>query len=124
MITPEMIKKYETSHRAQDAIKCLESFDSSSSLLSMAEHTQIRNFIMVNLAINNATRAGGVTNLTLGNFKQAEFFQAKKNFIAKVSILSIIVLKLSFLYFWWYDNIVPFEFPLCSTVHFPHPPAN
>lgn len=82
MITPDTIKLYLMGTRATFARKALQ----TSLVVGMNEHSTIRNFIMISLALQNAQRPGPIINLSLDEFEQAKTIVINGLHMAKVSI--------------------------------------
>lgn len=47
-------------------------------------HSAIRDYILACLMVENASRAGGLCNLTLNNFNEAVFVEDRNNYVAQV----------------------------------------
>lgn len=69
LITPEQIKKFESSQASRDAICLLGQLSGAHNVvITQAQYTLIRDFLLVEISIDNANRAGSLANMTLEEF--------------------------------------------------------
>ena len=71
---PEQIKAFDLSTVAREAVKVLGKFQDKSSVdaPSNAEYTLVRDYLLTLLCINNGSRAGVLSNMTLSEFNKAK----------------------------------------------------
>ena len=69
--TPEQIRKFETSETTRNAVKLLGEFSEKEQVLTQAEYTNVRDYLLTELCINNGSRSGALANMTLQEFNQA-----------------------------------------------------
>ena len=81
MITTADITKFDQSDHVKECKKSLQSFCK----LSIGKYTSVRDYIMISICLDNASRTGAIANMTLGEFKRA--VQGKEN-IASVRVLN------------------------------------
>ena len=58
LITPDIIKAYDVEQNARSAVKYL---GSGNVPVTLDGHTRVRNYIIVQMGMNNATRTGAIT---------------------------------------------------------------
>ncbi|CAB3991928.1 Neurofilament medium polypeptide [Paramuricea clavata] len=70
---PEQIKQFDTSEVARKAVKILGEFQINPEIpmLSKAEYTIVRDYLMTQICINNGSRSGPIANMTLAEFNNA-----------------------------------------------------
>ena len=69
LITPEQIGEFEKSKASRDAICLLGQLAGAHNVvITQAQYTLIRDFLLVEISIDNANRAGSLANMTLGEF--------------------------------------------------------
>ena len=68
--TPEQIKQFDKSGIERKAVKILGEFQmaNENEILSKAEYTIVRDYLMTQICINNGSRAGPIANMTLDEF--------------------------------------------------------
>ena len=71
--TPEQIKQFEASEVARTAIKLLGEYNDKEQLLTQAEYTAVRDYLLTITCINNGSRARNLCNMTLDEFGKATF---------------------------------------------------
>lgn len=71
-ILPSDIKNFDDSRVCQRAMKTFASFLTASRDPTEAEFTIMRNFLLINILIDNAQRAGTLVNLKLRHVRHAE----------------------------------------------------
>ncbi|CAB4043461.1 Neurofilament medium polypeptide, partial [Paramuricea clavata] len=71
--TPEDIKRFDTSEVARKAVKILGEIQTcpDNHLVSKAEYTIVRDYIMSLICINNGSRSGPIANMTMEEFQNA-----------------------------------------------------
>ena len=66
---PQDIKEFDTSKVARNAVKILGEFqDNPNALLTQSEYTNVRDYLMTMLCIDNGSRSGPIANMTLDEF--------------------------------------------------------
>lgn len=85
MITPALVKKYMASEFAREAVKYLG--DPPQPPISQQAHTRVRNLLIVMIGTGNATRAGGISGITLEKFQKAVYYPEYDNWIIQVLIV-------------------------------------
>ena len=69
LISPEHIGEFERSKAARDAICLIGQLSGAHSVvLSQSQYTLIRDFLLVEISIDNANRAGALANMKVGEF--------------------------------------------------------
>ena len=72
LISPEQISEFERSKAARAAICLLGKFSGAHSLqVTQSQYTLIRDFLLVEISIDNANRAGALANMKLQEFNKA-----------------------------------------------------
>jgi len=71
LITPEDIVAFEKSKDATSGVKLMGVAPSQNSLITRPEFTTVRNFILTQIALSNASRSGVFANMTIKEFKTA-----------------------------------------------------
>ena len=72
LITPEKIEAFEKSPTARDAIILLGKLSSADNVqITQSQYTLLRDFLLVQISIDNANRAGVLSNMTLREFNRA-----------------------------------------------------
>jgi hypothetical protein len=72
IITPDIIKSYLASKRAREAVTWIgQVMDSPSQVVSARGFVRVRNYLIIQILIGNANRAGGIINLTHKIFAEA-----------------------------------------------------
>ena len=69
--TPEDIRKFDSSEVARTAVKTIGEFNEQDQLLTQVEYTNVRDYLLTVICINNGSRSGSLANMTLEEFKQA-----------------------------------------------------
>ena len=72
--TPKQIQQFDISNLTREAIKVLGKFQgcSDNTMPCQKEYVVVRDYLLTMLCINNGTRARGLANMTLGEFRLAE----------------------------------------------------
>ena len=71
LITPEQIKKFERSEASCSAICLLGQLSGAHCIeITQSQYTLIRDFLIVQISIDNANRAGALANMKMGEFKK------------------------------------------------------
>lgn len=71
LISPEQIKEFERSKAARDAICLLGKLTGAQNMdISQSQYTLLRDFLIVEIAIDNANRSGALANMKMGEFKK------------------------------------------------------
>ena len=71
LITPEQIKEFETSEAARNAVTLLGKLSSAHNIeVTQSRYTLIRDFLIVEISIDNANRSGSISNMKMGEFKR------------------------------------------------------
>lgn len=69
LITPDQIKQFETSKAARDVVCLLGQLSSAHNIqITHAQYTLIRDFLLVEISIDNANRAGALSNMTVAEY--------------------------------------------------------
>lgn len=86
MITPAVINEYKASGGAKDALQYLDDPDATTDqgIMTLRAHTRVRNYLVLMLAVNNATRAGGITEMTIAQFQGAVYCESRDNYVIQV----------------------------------------
>ena len=72
LITPEKIQAFEKSQTSRDAIILLGKLSGPHRVeISQSQYTLLRDFLLVQISIDNANRAGVLSNMTLKEFRRA-----------------------------------------------------
>ena len=72
LITPEQIGEFEKSQAARDAICLLGQLSGAHCMeISQADYTLIRDFLLVEVSIDNARRAGALAKMTMEELNSA-----------------------------------------------------
>ena len=72
LISPEKIQAFETSRAARDAVKLLGQLTEACEMeITMSHYTLIRDYLMVQVSVDNANRAGVLSNMTVEEFCRA-----------------------------------------------------
>ena len=85
LITPDQIKQFETSKAARDVVCLLGQLSGAHNIqITQAQYTLIRDFLLVEISIDNANRAGALANMTVEEYNRMakesdEFFVLVKN---------------------------------------------
>ena len=86
MIRPEDVREYRLSSSYKATKKLIEDTDLGS-YVSKDIHSKIRNQIIAELVINNATRTGGIINMTLEQVEKAIYIESRDCYVIKVYTL-------------------------------------
>ena len=65
LIKPDMVQKYLSS------VYLLQQCSNEMSLISWGDHTAIKNYLLINMTLNNCNRTWYFVNMTMGQFRQA-----------------------------------------------------
>lgn len=69
LITPEQIREFKRSKASRDAICLLGQLSGAHNMvITQSQYTLIRDFLLVEISIDNANRAGPLPHMTLGQF--------------------------------------------------------
>ena len=69
LITPDQIKRFETSKAARDVVCLLGQLSGAHNIqITQAQYTLIRDFLLVEISIDNANRAGALANMTVAEY--------------------------------------------------------
>ena len=85
LITPDQIRKFETSKAARDTVCLLGQLSGAHNIqITQTQYTLIRDFLLVEISIDNANRAGALANMTVREYNRMtkesdEFFVLVKN---------------------------------------------
>ena len=72
LITPDQINEFERSKAARDAICLLGQLSGAHNIvITQAQYTLIRDFLLVEISIDNANRAGVLANMTVEEFNSS-----------------------------------------------------
>ena len=72
LITPEKIEAFEKSQTARDAVILLGKLSGAHNVqITQSQYTLLRDFLLVQISIDNANRAGVLSNMTLKEFNRA-----------------------------------------------------
>ena len=73
LITSDQIKQFETSKAARDAVCLLGQLSGAHNIqITQAQYTLIRDFLLVEISIDNANRAGALANMTVAEYNRME----------------------------------------------------
>lgn len=82
-----MLEAFQKSDVVREAITLLGQCLGDKSLrIGRDEHAKIRNYLVTQVILQNATRAGGVTNMTWKGLRTAVFVQERSTYITTVRI--------------------------------------
>lgn len=81
--TPSEICKLDNSSYKDNIIKSLRSFACSDRLASRREYCLARDYLLTYTILDNATRSGCIANMTMKEFKNAEY-QSDGSYIVNV----------------------------------------
>ena len=71
VITSDQIRQFEASKAARDAVSLLGQLSGAHNIqVTRAQYTLIRDFTLVEISIDNANRAGAITNMTVGEYSR------------------------------------------------------
>lgn len=71
LITPEQIREFERSEAARNAVTLLGQLSSAHSVeVTQSHYTLIRDFLIVQISIENANRSGSISNMKMGEFRK------------------------------------------------------
>lgn len=71
LISPEQIKEFERSKAARDAICLLGKLTGAQNMeIFQRQYTLLRDFLIVEISIDNASRSGALANMKMGEFKK------------------------------------------------------
>ena len=71
LITPDQIKQFETSKAARDVVCLLGQLSGAHNIqITQAQYTLIRDFLLVEISIDNANRAGALANMTVAEYNR------------------------------------------------------
>ena len=71
LISPEQINEFERSEASRDAICLLGQLSGAHCItITQAQYTLVRDFLIVEISVDNANRAGAIANMTIGEFKR------------------------------------------------------
>ena len=71
LISPEQINEFERSEASREAICLLEQLSVAHCItLTQAQYTLVRDFLIVEISVDNAIRSGALANMTMGEFKK------------------------------------------------------
>ena len=71
LITSDQIRQFETSKAARDAVCLLGQLSGAHNIqVTRAQYTLIRDFLLVEISIDNANRAGALANMTVGEYSR------------------------------------------------------
>ena len=94
LIPPEVINAYLDGKRSQEAKKLLAPNTTTEMPTGRNTHTQVRNYLILQMCVHNGPRSGVITNMTLGNFQQAKKRGlVNGNYVIHVSASSYMYLK-------------------------------
>lgn len=70
--TPEQVKEFDSSDVARTAVKTLAHYQDcqAGKFPTQTEYTIVRDYLLTTLCINNGSRSGALSNMTLGEFRQ------------------------------------------------------
>ena len=86
LISPDEINAYHNSERYKNTVMEIKKFDPLQDILAREVHTQMRDLIVTEIVLNNATRAGGIVNMTTLQAKNAEKNTTRKLYVVKVIV--------------------------------------
>lgn len=73
LLTPDQIKQYESSQDARDAIKLFGDYSSPSCpTLSQADYCIMREYLLVQISLQNSHRSGVLSNMTIEEFDKGQ----------------------------------------------------
>ena len=73
LITSDQIRQFETSKAARDAVCLLGQLSGAHNIqITQAQYTLIRDFLLVEISIDNANRAGALANMTVGEYSRMQ----------------------------------------------------
>ena len=79
LITPEKFEAFENSQTARDAIILLGKLSGAHNVeITQSQYTLLRDFLLVEISIDNANRAGVLSNMTLKELSRATAEDVKK----------------------------------------------
>ena len=84
MMTPLDVGAYLKGKRATEALGYLNGNDPLPNIIPTQLHGKLRNYIIIRTVFANATRAGGICNMTVEEFKSAVYFQTKDQHVVQV----------------------------------------
>ena len=71
LVTPEKIQQFERSQAAKDAVILLGKLSGAHNIeITQSHYTLLRDFLLVQISIDNANRAGVLSNMTVKEFEQ------------------------------------------------------
>ena len=71
LVTPEKIQQFERSQAARDAVILLGKLSGAHSIeITQSQYTLVRDFLLVQISIDNANRAGVLSNMTVKEFER------------------------------------------------------
>ena len=71
LISPEQINEFERSEVSREAICLLGQLSGAHCItLTQAQYTLVRDFLIVEISVDNAIRSGALANMTMGEFKK------------------------------------------------------
>ena len=71
LVTPEKIQQFERSQAARDAVILLGKLSGAHSIeITQSQYTLVRDFLLVQILIDNANRAGVLSNMTVKEFER------------------------------------------------------
>ena len=71
LISPEQINEFERSKASREAICLLGQLSGAHCItLTQAQYTLVRDFLIVEISVDNAIRSGALANMTMGEFKK------------------------------------------------------
>lgn len=71
LVTPEKIQQFERSQAARDAVILLGKMSGAHSIeITQSQYTLLRDFLLVQISIDNANRAGVLSNMTVEEFER------------------------------------------------------
>ena len=71
LITPDIVKAYDTGENSRSAVRYLGSAENNVPA-TLDAHKRVRNYLIVQIGVNNATRTGALTNMTVENVRNAQ----------------------------------------------------
>ena len=71
IITPQIINAYDSGENSKSAVRYLASAGHNVPV-TLDAHTRVRNYLIVQMGVNNATRTGALMNMTVANVRNAE----------------------------------------------------
>lgn len=83
LVSPDQWATFECSELARNAVKLLGTA-SESEVFTMLEYTNVRDYLMTVIALQNAHRAGVASNLTLEEFGKRKLDDSGQNILIKV----------------------------------------